>query len=100
MQNKYQSLSDDDDENECNCCMSWPGVGKGGVVKKGAKGGFAKGQRGAKFKKFDMISKVEDAKFIGAVDQGGAAMGLCFQVTDVRKPLVAVKWIAGKGYLV
>ena len=45
-------------------------------------------------KMFDMTSKIEDVKFIGAVDQGGAAMGLCFQVTDVRKPLVAVKRIA------
>ena len=43
-----------------------------------------------------------DVQFIGAVGQGGnqASMGLCFHVTDVREPLVAVKRIAEKGNLV
>ena len=31
---------------------------------------------------------------------GGAAMGLSFQVTDVRKPLLAVKRITEKGNVV
>ena len=52
------------------------------------------------FKKFDLG---EEVKFIGAVGDeksGGAAMGLCFQVTDVRKPLLAVKRITERGNIV
>ena len=102
MSNPFDCLASDDEdgEDECQDCMAWPVVGKGGKVSKGEKEGFAQGQRGAKFKKFDMTAKVEDVKFIGAVDKGGAAMSLCFQVTDVRKPLVAVKRIAQKGNVV
>ena len=39
-----------------------------------------------------------DVKFVGAVGQGENQItrGLCFQVDDIRKPLVAVKRIAGK----
>ena len=44
VQNKFQSLSDDDDEDECNDCMSWPVVGKGGKVNKAVEGDFEKGK--------------------------------------------------------
>ncbi len=99
VQNKY-CLTDDDDDVEdeaskCNDCISWPVVGKGG------EGG--KGSKGNKFKKFDFTSAIGEVKFIGAVEDeraGGAAMGLNFQVTDVRKPLLAVKRITEKGNVV
>ena len=95
VQNQFECLVNDEDEDEgdeCKDCMSWPVVGKGGKVNKGAKGVLRKGQLGAKFIKFGKISK-QDVKFIGAVAQGEeqATMGLCFQVTDVRKPLVQLK---------
>ena len=51
-------------------------------------------------KKLGFTSEIEEVKFIGAVGDegaGGAAMGLSFQVTDVRKPLRAVKRITEKG---
>ena len=83
--------------------MSWPVVGKGGKVDKGVKGGFGKKAKHQKFKKFDFTSRIEEVKFIGAVEDeraGGAAMGLNFQVTDVRKPLLAVKRITEKGNVV
>ena len=64
----------------------------------GGKWKFGKGATGPKFNKFDNTSKVEDVKCVGAVGQGGATMGLCFHVTDVRRPVVvvAVKRIAEK----
>ena len=99
VQNKYCLTDDDDDEEDeaskCNDCISWPVVGKGG------EGG--KGSKGNKFKKFDFTSAIGEVKFIGAVEDeraGGAAMGLNFQVTDVRKPLLAVKRITEKGNVV
>ena len=103
VQNKYDCLTDDDDDAEdeaskCNECRSWPVVGKVGKVGKGGKGG-----KGNKFKKFDFTSASGEVKFIGAVEDeraGGAAMGLNFQVTDVRKPLLAVKRITEKGNVV
>jgi len=85
---------------ECQNCEAWPVVGKGGKVSKGVKGNLGKSGRHLKFKKFDLD---EEVKFIGAVgdeSSGGAAMGLCFQVTDVRKPLLAVKRITEKGNVV
>ena len=44
VQSKYGCLTEDDgdDENECNDCMSWPVVGKGGTVNKGVEGSLAK----------------------------------------------------------
>ena len=72
-------------------------VGKEGKVGKVDKG--VTGKRGS-WKKFDLN---EEVKFIGAVgDEGskGAALGLSFQVTDVRKPLLAVTRIAEKGNVV
>ncbi len=95
MQNTFQGFSEDDEEDDGTDFMSWPVVGQGGKVNKGGKGKFGKG---AKFKKFANTSNVEDVRFAGAVDQGGdqVTMGLCFQVTDVRKPLVAVKRMAEK----
>jgi len=97
VQNKYDCLTDHDDDAEdeaskCNECISWPVVGKEG-----------KGGKGNKFKKFDSTSAIGEVKFIGAVEDeraGGAAMGLNFQVTDVRKPLLAVKRITEKGNVV
>ena len=56
-----------------------------------------------KLKKFDFTSEMEEVKFIGAVGDeraGGTAMDLSFQVTDVRKPLLAVKRITEKGNVV
>ena len=56
----------------------------------------------AKFKKIDKINFADaecgDVKFVGPVGQGEnqITIWLCFQVTDVRKPLVAVKSIAEK----
>ena len=94
---------DDDDENESNDCMSWPVVGKGGKVNKGVKESFGKREEHQHFKKFDFTSEIEEVKFIGAVEDeraGGAAMGLSFQATDVRKPLLAVKRITEKGNVV
>ena len=42
VRNKYDCLAEDDDaaEHECNDCMSWPVVGKGGKVNKGVKESF------------------------------------------------------------
>ena len=62
------------------------------------------GKRG-RWKKFDLneFDSKEEVKFIGAVgDEGskGAALGLSFQVADVRKPLLAVTRIAEKGNVV
>ena len=54
------------------------------------------GKRG-RWKKFDFD---EEVKFIGAVGNERAALGLSFQVTDVRKPLLAVTRIAEKGNVV
>ena len=51
----------------------------------------------------DFTSAIGEVKFIGAVEDEGAgwaAMGLNFQVTDVRKPLLAIKGITEKGNLV
>ena len=45
LQNTYHILSDDDDEDECNDCMSWPVVGQGGRVKHGKRGVWKKGKR-------------------------------------------------------
>ena len=60
--------------------------------------GYGKRKRGS-WKKF---YSNEEVKFIGAVkNEGqGAALGLSFQVTDVRKPLLAVTRIAEKGNVV
>ena len=49
MQNQFQGLSEDDDENECHDCMSWPVVGKGSKVNKGAKRGLGKRAKDQKF---------------------------------------------------
>ena len=67
---------------------------KVGKVNKGVTG------KSGRWKQFDLK---EEVKFIGAVgDEGseGAALGLSFQVTDVRKPLLAVTRIAEKGNVV
>ena len=71
-------------------------------MNKGVKGGFGKRAKHQKFKKFDFDSEIEEVKFIGAVGDegaGGAAMGLSFQVTHVRKPLLAER-ITEKGNVV
>ena len=55
-----------------------------------------------KVKKFDSTSEMEEFKFIGAVGgegENGAALGLSFQVTDVRKPSLAVQRITEKGHV-
>ena len=74
-------------------------VGKVGKVDKGVTG-----KRG-RWRKFDLneFDLEKEVKFIGAVgDEGkkGATMGLSFQVTDVRKPLLAVTRITEKGNVV
>jgi len=107
--NKFQTLTDnaEEDEAEGGDCQAWPVVGKGGKVGKG--GRVIKKERFEKVDKFKKIDKINfadaecgDVKFVGAVEQGEnqITMGLCFQVTDVRKPLVAVKRIAEKRILV
>ena len=80
-------------------------VGKGGKVNNwvSGKGIFGKSEKHQKFKKFDFTSAIGEVKFIGAVEDeraGGAAMGLNFQVTDVRKSLLAVNRITEKGSVV
>ena len=47
-------------------------------------------------------NKFDDVKFVGAVGdaENQVTVELCFQVADVRKPLVAVERIAAKGNLV
>ena len=64
------------------------------------KGNLGKREKRQRFNKFDMN---EEVQFIGAVgdEKGeGAEMGLRFQATDVRKPLLAVKRITEKGNVV
>ena len=64
---------------------------------------FGKREKHQKLKKFDFTSAIGEVNFIGAVEDeraGGAAMGLNFQVTDVRKPLLAVTRITEKGNVV
>ena len=51
VQHKFDCLTEDDDENECNDCMSWPVVGKGGKVDKGVKRGFGKREKHQKLQK-------------------------------------------------
>ena len=86
--NRFSCLTEDDEEEEGQTCNAWPVVGKVGKVGKKVT-----------WKKFDFD---EEVKFIGAVkNEGqGAALGLSFQVTDVRKPLLAVTRIAEKGNVV
>ena len=62
VQNKYDCLMEDnnDDENECNDCMSWTGVGKGGKVNKGVNSNVGKRGETQKFKKFDFTSEIEE----------------------------------------
>ena len=51
----------------------------------------------------DITKETAEVKFIGAAEDeraGQAAMGLSFQVTDVRKTLLAVKRITEKGNVV
>ena len=69
------------------------------VGKVGKVGRVGKVGKKVTWKKFDFD---EEVKFIGAVkNEGqGAALGLSFQVTDVRKPLLAVTRIAEKGNVV
>ena len=53
VQNKFACLTEDDDENECNDCMSWPVVGRGGRMKQGVKGGL------------NMLGKISDVYKLG-----------------------------------
>ncbi len=82
--------------------MSWLGVGRGGKVEKGLKGDMGEREKHQKFKRWDFTSEKEEVNLLELWGRraGGAAMGLNFQVTDVRKPLLAVKRITEKGNVV
>ena len=103
--NRFSCLTEEDEDAglKCQPCNAWPVVGtKVGKVGKVDKG--VTGKRG-RWKKFDLheFDLKEEVKFIWAVrDEGskGAALGLSFQVTDVRKPLLAVTRIGAKGNVV
>ena len=93
VRNKYDCLTedDDDDEHECNDCMSWPVVDTGGKVNKRAKKSFGKMEKHQKFKKFDFTSELEEVKFIGAVEDeraGGGSNGFVLP-SDRRQEAIA-----------
>ena len=92
--NRFQILTEnDEEENE----ERWPGVGERGEEREQK----VKFKKTDKWKKIDMEIGKAKYKFIGAVEREKTVqMGLAFQVTDVKKPLVAVKRIAERGNVV
>ena len=101
VQNKYDCLIDNDDDEEdeaskCNDCISWPVVGKGGKVNKWVlgKGNFGKREKHQKFKRFDFTSAIGGVKFIGAVEDeraGGGSNGFELPVDRCQEAIASSK---------